>query len=131
MPRMVGRTLALFASILVAGAVLSPARAQEPSQQGGIHPSISGVAAQLGAKAQSPGTDDLQIGASFTAILDEPGKLAELGIDGMHSGARVTVARVAPDRVRVEVDEMEPVSHSAAITLRLGSRGELSKVPKS
>lgn len=131
MTRMVGGTLALFASILFAGAAASPARAQEASQQGASHPTISGVAAQLGAKAQSPGSDDLQIGASFTAILDDPAKLAVLGIDGMHAGARVTVARVAPDRVRVEADELEPVSHSAAVNLRLGAKGELSKIPKS
>lgn len=130
MSRMVGRTLVLVASILVAGALAVPAGAQT-AQQGSIQATVSGIAAQLGVKPQGPDGDDFHLGSSFTAVLEQPEKLAEVGITGMHTGARVTVARVAPDKVRVEADEMEPVSHSAAVSLRLGANGELSKLPKS
>ena len=130
MSRMVGRTLALVVSIVCAGAFVTPVRAQSV-EQGTIQASVTSIAAQLGVKPQGPEADDLRLGSSFTAMLEEPAKLAEVGIAGMHSGARVTVARVAPDKVRVEADEMEPVSRNAAVTLRLGANGELSKLPKS
>ncbi len=129
MSRLVGRSLVLVASIVYAAVAAAPAAGQ--SQQGESHATISGVAAQLGIKAQGPDGDDMRIGTSFTAVLEQPEKLAELGIAGMHAGARVTVARVAPDKVRVEADELDPVSHSAAVNLRLGANGELSKIPKS
>ena len=131
MSRLVGRTFVLFASILVAAAAARPVHAQDASQQGAVHPTVTGVAAQLGAKAQGVTDDEFQLGNSFTAVLEQPDKLAELGIQGMHAGARVTVARIAPDKVRVEVDEMEPVAHSGSVSLRLNVKGELSKLSKS
>lgn len=131
MTRMVGRTLVLFASILCAGALTAPLHAQDAALQGASETTISNVSAQLGIKLQSPQSDELRLGVSFTAVLEQPDKIAELGITGMHSGARVTVTRVAADKVRVEADEMEPVSHSATIDLHLGPKGELSKLPKS
>lgn len=130
MSRSVGRTLVFVASLACAGAFATPVRAQAVQQEA-IQASVAGIAAQLGIKPQGPEADDLRLGSSFTAMLEQPEKLADVGITGMHAGARVTVARVAPDKVRVEADEMEPVSRSAAVTLRLAASGALSKLPKS
>jgi hypothetical protein len=43
----------------------------------------------------------------------------------MHAGARVIIARVAPDKVRVEADEMEPAPANAAATIKLDAKGVL------
>ena len=48
----------------------------------------------------------------------------------MHAGARVTVGRVAPDKIRVEADEMEPVPASTAATLKLDAKGLLVAAAK-
>lgn len=84
---------------------------------------------QLGAKpATTNFPSELELGRSITASLVAPDKLADYGIRGMHEGARVTVTRVAPDRVRVEVDELEPVAAKGTVTLRVGGDGSLTPV---
>src|SRR5262245_25061601 len=106
---------------------------QDPRQQQGAAPatvSAKALAEQLGARLQPRDNDELRIGMSFTAVLDQPDKLAELGVKGMHAGARVTVARIAPDKIRVEADEMTPVQASGAATLKIDAKGALTVVPK-
>jgi hypothetical protein len=104
------------------------ALAQQPSVAA---VSIKTIAEQLGAKAQPRDDDDLNVGTSFTSMLTDPQKIAAFGIKGMHEGARVTVARIAPDKVRVEVDEMEPAPVRASATIKLDAKGALTGVLKS
>jgi hypothetical protein len=104
--------------------------AQQDSKQQSAAPatvSAKAIAEQLGAKLQPRDDDELRIGMSFTAVLESPEKLTEIGVKGMHAGARVTVARVAPDKIRVEADEMTPVQNSAAATFKVDAAGKLIK----
>ena len=84
------------------------------------------VAEQLGAKLANAQPEDLVIGASATGILSEPARLAALGLRDAKPGARVTIMRSAHDRVRVEVDEFEPVARTRRLALRLDADGRLS-----
>jgi hypothetical protein len=45
----------------------------------------------------------------------------------MHEGARVTAGRMAPDKIRVEADEMEPVPARGSATLKADAKGVLTK----
>jgi hypothetical protein len=100
---------------------------QDPKQQSTAPTMVSakGLAEQLGAKLQPREDDELRIGMSFTAVLQSPDKLEAFGIKGMHAGARVTVARIAPDKIRVETDEMTPVEANGKATLKLDEKGAL------
>jgi hypothetical protein len=100
--------------------------AQATTPQGHASLTLGAVADQLGVtiRAESSG-DELALGASFTGSLDDPDKLAAFGIAGMHKGARVSVMRVAPDKVRVEADEMEPAPARGGVTLRVAADGKL------
>jgi hypothetical protein len=91
---------------------------------------ISGVAEKLGAKLTPSSPQELEFGRSVTMTLVDPAKLLAYGIKDMHEGARVTITCVGPDRVRVEADEMEPVQHRGAVTLRVGEDGKLTAVPE-
>lgn len=120
-----GRTLALVCTAL-AVTVSDSATAQQPAQQAGARLTFGSVADQLGItiSEQSRG-EPLNLGSNITGTLEDPGKLASLGIRGMHRGARVVVMRVAPDRVRVEADEVDPVPNRGAATLRVDAGGKL------
>ena|ERR1044071_1067388 len=86
----------------------------------------------LGIKpATSSGPTTLELGATITFMLVDPAKLAKHTVRGMHEGARVTVTRVAPDRVRVEADEMEPLPVSGKVTLRVNADGTFTPVPEA
>jgi hypothetical protein len=117
-------TVALAACLTtVAAASLA---AQETKQQGApAFVSAKAIAEQLGARLQPRPDDELNIGHSFTAMLEQPEKLTALGLKTMHPGARVTVARIAPDKVRVEADEVDPVATSTSATLKLDAKGLL------
>jgi len=132
MTRMLSRSRALIlaACFTIVAAPLLAAQ-QDPKQQGG--PSMvssKAIAEQLGAKLQPRDDDELHIGASFTGVLESPEKLEEFGVKGMHAGARVTVARIAPDKLRVEADEMSPAPANAAATLKLDTKGLLIAAAK-
>lgn len=122
------RTLAVAACLTILAAPRASAQ-QDPKQQSAVPTMVSAkaIADQLGARLQPRDDDELRIGVSFTAVLESPEKLADLGVKGMHAGARVTVARVAPDKIRVEADEMTPVQNSAAATLKVDAAGKLVK----
>ena len=129
------RMLSLRLALIVAASSLvtaSPraAGAQEPRQQGMPAASAKAIAAQLGAKLQPRDGDELDVGHSFTATLETPEKLEDFGIKGMHAGARVTVARVGPDRIRIEADEMDPVPARGSTTVKLDGKGGLVPVGK-
>lgn len=83
------------------------------------------VAEQLGTKLANGQPEDLAVGASATATLADPGKLAALGLRDAKAGARVTIMRIARDRVRIEVDEFDPVPRTRKLTLRVESDGRL------
>jgi hypothetical protein len=91
---------------------------------------IGSVAAQLGVKVVVGNESEFLVGASFTGTLSEPEKLATFGIKGMHAGARVTMVRMAPDRVYVEADELEPPSRASA-RLHLDPDGNIVQPPKA
>ena len=96
------------------------------AQQPGVEPvRTEAVADKLGTKLLPSAPRELELGHSATMTLAEPKKLEEVGIKGMHEGARVTITCVGPSRVRVEADEMEPVEHRAVVTLRVRSDGAL------
>jgi hypothetical protein len=84
------------------------------------------IADQLGAKVTSGPNEELGIGSSLTGTLVDPAKLVKLGISGMHEGARVSLMRVAPDKVRVEVDELEPIPQTKKATLKIDDKGRLT-----
>jgi hypothetical protein len=120
-------TLALATCLTIPA--LAGAGAQEPRPQGAAASvSAKALAEQLGARIQPREDDELHVGASFTAVLDTPDKLSAFGLKEMHSGARVTVTRVAPDKIRVEIDEMSPAPASTAATLKVDAKGSLVAV---
>ena len=84
------------------------------------------VAEQLGAKLANAQPADLVIGASATGILSDPARLAALGLRDAKAGARVTSMRSARDRVRVEVDEFDPVVRTRRLALHLDADGRVS-----
>jgi hypothetical protein len=84
------------------------------------------VASQLGATIAQGQSAELAVGTSITGVLADPAKLAALGAPGMHAGARVTVARTSPERVRVEVDELDPAPLTKRLTLKIDSQGRLT-----
>jgi len=99
------------------------------AQQPDVDPvSVGAVADKLGAKPMPNAPRELELGHSATTTLAEPQKIAPYGIKGMHEGARVTITCVGPSRVRVEVDEMEPVAQRATVTLHVSTDGSLSPV---
>ena len=128
--RTLGVTLALVAASL-ALTPAAPAAARHTTNAEVTDPylTITGIAAQLGCKVQAREGEEFALGTSFTGLLEQPEKLARFGIT-MHEGARVTAGRLAPDKIRVEADEMEPVSVRAAATLKVDDKGVLSKMPK-
>ena len=84
------------------------------------------VAQQLGTKLSVGQRDELTLGVTLNGTLQEPEKLEKFGITGVHKGARVTAMRIAPQKVIVEVDEIDPVPLSRKATLRVDDQGRLS-----
>ncbi len=111
--------LALFGATAGAQAV----RQQSSQSWSG---SVASIAEQLGVKLTPSHADRFDVGINFTATLADTEKIAKLGLRGLHPGARVTAIRVAPDRMRVEVDEMDPVPLTKKATLRIDEHGQVS-----
>lgn len=117
--------------LMLLGACVIAIGAPRPTlaQFGGPEVSVTATLAKLGAKAATTNIpSDLELGRSVTASLVSVEKIEQFGIKGMHEGARVTVTRVGPDRIRVEADELEPVAAKSVVTLRIGSDGSLTPV---
>ena len=89
-----------------------------------------GIASQLGATLSPGQPEELALGTSITCMLTDPAKLAALGAPGMHAGARVSVMRTASERVRVEVDELDPVPLTRRLTLKIDIQGRLTTLPQ-
>ena len=112
-------------SFALAAPQATDAQATQNVRQQSSQVTRNDIAEQLGAKITANQTDDLPIGSSITGSLVEPAKLAKLGISGMHEGARVSVIRIAQDKVRVEVDELEPTPQTKKATLRIDDKSRL------
>ncbi|NUO65042.1 MAG: hypothetical protein HOQ11_07235 [Gemmatimonadaceae bacterium] len=116
--------MAVLIALIVVAALCSPhlIRAQPP----GI--GIDAVASQLGVGLAGDHSGDFAVGVSFTGVATDPAKLEALGIHGAHKGARVTVIRIAQDRILVAVDEITPAPLSISVRLKLGLDGTLSRL---
>ncbi len=118
--------LVLAACIVAVGA---PRQTFAQSGLGDTEVPVTATLEKLGAKpATTNYPQDLELGRTITAMLVSPDKIAEYGIKGMHEGARVTVTRIGPDRIRVEADELEPVAAKGVATLRVSADGSLTPV---
>ena len=84
------------------------------------------VAQQLGAKLNPDHRQELSLGVTLNGTLQEPEKLQKFGITGVHRGARVTAMRVAPQKLVVEVDEIDPEPLTRKATLKVDEQGRLS-----
>ena len=121
------RSRILLSACLICAALPAMTMAQQPD----VEPvRVESVADKLGAKSVPNAPRELEFGHSATTMLAEPQKLASYGIKGMHEGARVTITCVGPSRIRVEVDEMEPVAQRGAVTLHVNTDGSLAPVPE-
>lgn len=123
--------VAAIAAIAVAFSAPSAARAQDSATARAVVATAATVATdriaeQLGAKLANAQPTELAIGTSATGILADPARLAALGVRDVKAGARVTIMRSARDRVRVEVDEFDPVARTRRLALRLDPDGRLS-----
>ena len=124
LPRFISSAAAI--TMVAALAAFSP----PPSPSAPASSSTIGmIADQLGLKVLRSPDEQFIPGVQFTGTLQEPEKLAAIGIKGMHVGARVIVACYTPERVLVEADELDPVMHSAKVTLKLNDFGRLAKIP--
>jgi hypothetical protein len=94
-------------------------------QQSSSAVTMGSIAEQLGAKVVDKNIE-LGIGQSLTGTVTDVAKLAKFGITGIHEGARLTAFRSAPDKLRIEVDELEPAPVNKKATLKLDERGRLS-----
>lgn len=118
---------------LAALALLSPSLPSSTSAQvtpqGEAALTVKALGETLGIKpANTSGPTAIELGVTITFSLTDPAKLAKYTLSGLHEGARVTVTRVAPDRIRVEADEMDPVPVSKRATLKVNADGTLTPV---
>lgn len=121
----------MLLSVCIAAIAASPAAAGAQSQQqGSVEISVKSTVEKLGLKPSGNLPDEFDLGRSITVSLADPTKAAKYGIVGMHEGARVTMTRVAPDRIRVEADEMEPLPNKSTVTLKVASDGSMTRAPE-
>lgn len=124
------RGVTLFSVCIAALAVSPPAARAQSQQQGNVEISVKSTIDKLGLKPSGNTPDEFELGRSITVSLADPAKIAKYGIVGMHEGARVTLTRVAPDRIRVEADEMEPVPNKSIVTLKVAANGSMTQAPE-
>jgi hypothetical protein len=117
------------ASVALMAAAPHPVAAQQPVPAGEIRVDAKALADKLGVKLGPGAPDEIELGRTITTSLTDPAKIGKLGIVGLHEGARVTITRVGPDRIRVEGDEMEPMPVSGKVTLKVGADGSLTVAP--
>ena len=122
--RRAARRIALLAAVTVASVAFAPPADPHPAIA-----TVGSVAEQLGVKVNSRADDEFTVGTQFTGNLVDAGKLASWGIKGMHPGARVVAARIAPDRVYVEADELDPPAR-ASVRLPLDASGNIVRPPR-
>ncbi|HEX8848112.1 MAG TPA: hypothetical protein VF761_01135 [Gemmatimonadaceae bacterium] len=111
--------LLTFAAMLAVGAPGRSAVAQRAEID------VTHFTRELGLVVEEARRAHLMVGDAVTGSAAEPALLRRLGITGMHRGARVVIARVAPDHVMVEVDELLPSPQRASVRLAIDSTGKL------
>jgi len=87
---------------------------------------IGQIAEQLGVRIPNRADEEFALRTTFTGTLADTAKIQEFGIKGFGIGARVTVARIAPDRVYIEVDEIDPPQRKT-IRLQMSANGTIVK----
>src|SRR5262245_27554448 len=108
------RGFMFLAALALATPSLPRSTTAQVAQQSDAVITVKRLTEVLGVKpATSSAPERLELGATITCSLTDPAKIAKFTLRGLHEGARVTVTRVAPDRIRVEADEMEPLPVSA------------------
>ena len=127
--QLIGRA-GLVGALVIAGAAFTgrPGAARKDAAASAIV-TIGDIASQLGVSIALGANDEFALGVQFTGVLQAPEKLDLLGIPGMHPGARVYAARIGPDRVQVEADELSPPKRATA-RLRLDESGKLLAATK-
>ena len=121
----VARRVTLFAVLGVAvAALIAPSVGLSASRLAPLNPTIGTVAAQLGVKINDRATEEFAFGVQFSGSLEDTLKLPRFGLKGFHLGSRVTVARIAQDRVHIEADELDP-PRSAYVRLRIDATGKI------
>lgn len=119
------RRVTLFAVLGVAGAAfIAPSAGLSASRLAPLNPTIANVAAQLGVKINDRGTEEFAMGVQFSGSLEDTLKLPRFGLKGFHLGSRVTVARIAQDRVHIEADELDP-PRSVYVRVRIDATGKI------
>ena len=117
------RRVTLFAVLAVATFVATSA-GWSASRAAFLNPTIGNVAAQLGVKIIDRSTDEFALGVQFSGTLEDTLKLPRFGLKGFHLGARVTVARIAQDRVHIEADELDP-PRSVYVRVHIDATGKI------
>ena len=120
------RTIAacLTLCLVVPAAAIAQAAPADAKEQPAAAFTSGSIADQLGATVVDRNVE-LPIGGSLTGCVVDPAKLAKFGITGIHEGARLTAFRSAPDKVRLEVDELEPAPVNRKGVARLDQNGKL------
>ena len=111
-------------SLLVPAAAIAQEAQADAKQQPAPAFTSGNIADQLGAKVVDRNVE-LPIGGSLTGCVVDPAKLAKFGITGIHEGARLTAFRSAPDKLRLEVDEIEPAPLNRKAVAKLDQSGKL------
>lgn len=124
--RRIGLTAVCIGALVCTPAILGAQASTPGVTQQAMSLTMRGVAQQLGAKLNPDHRDELSLGVTLNGTLQEPEKLQKFGITGVHKGARVTAMRVAPQKLLVEVDEIEPEPLTRKATLRVDEQGRLS-----
>ena len=88
--------------------------------------SISVVAEQVGVRLEpKPFDDEFRIGLSISGTLEHHEKLERFGVKGMKNGARVTMSRIAADRVRLDCDQLDAQPSNAKADIKVDESGHL------
>lgn len=124
--RTIGRLVGVCALLCLAAPAVARAQGAPIDNKNAVPAVCEKIADQLGVKLAPSQLLELYVGATLNATLHDPAKLEKLGIKGMHEGARVTVMRSSADRLKVEVDEMDPTPVTKKATLKIDSEGRLS-----
>ena len=117
------RRVTLFAVLAVATFVAT-STGWSASRAALLNPTIGHVAAQLGVKIIDRATEEFALGVQFSGSLADTLKLPQFGLKGFHLGSRVTVARIAQDRVHIEADELDP-PRSVYVRVRIDATGKI------
>ena len=103
-----------------------------PVARAEIMMSINTVAEELGVKLEpKPFDDEFRIGLSVSGTLEHQEKLQRFGLKQMKNGARVTMSRIAVDRVRIDADQFAPDLMSAKTEVKVDETGHLIASPKA